>query len=68
MAGRRLHSMQGGWWVRAEGRRILATTEMDPDLGEVAGVVELVTGGVEEAEALIMVLVVNMTKASRVSR
>ena len=36
MAGRRLHSMLDGWLVRGEERRILATMEMDPDLGEEA--------------------------------
>ena len=71
MAGRRLRSMQDGWLGRGEERRILATTEMDLDLGEGAEVVEVGIGGAE-VEVLIMVLVVNMTKAmtkaSRVSR
>ena len=67
MAGRRLHSMQDGWLVRGEERRSLATMEMDLDLGEGA---EAVEGGIGDAEVgvLIMVLVVNTTKASRVSR
>ena len=67
MAGRRLHSMQDGWLARGEERRSLATMEMDLDLGEGA---EAVEAGIGDAEVgvLIMVLVVNTTKASRVSR
>ena len=65
MAGRKPPSMQGGWWVRAEERRTLATMEMDLDLGEGAEVVVVVDIGVAEVEVVIMVLVGNMTKASR---
>ena len=67
MAGRKLPSMQGGWLVRVEGRRILAIMEMDLGLGEEAEVVVVVGIGVAagEVEVLITVLVGNMTKASR---
>ena len=67
MAGRKLPSMQGGWLVRVEGRRILAIMEMDLGLGEEAEVVVGI-GAAEvegEVEVLITVLVGNMTKASR---
>ena len=67
MAGRKLPSMQGGWLVRVEGRRILAIMEMDLGLGEEAEVVVVVGIGAAEGEVevLITVLVGNMTKASR---
>ena len=69
MAGRKLPSMQGGWLVRVEGRRILAIMEMDLGLGEEAEVVVVVVLGAAEVEGevevLITVLVGNMTKASR---
>ena len=55
MAGRKPPSMQGGWLVRVEGRRILPIMEMDLGLGEEAEVVVVVGIGAAEGEVEVLV-------------
>ena len=74
MAGRKPPSMPAGWLGRGEERRSLATTmATDLALGGVAEVAGAGGGDIEDAEVaeeevatmVTMVLVANMTRASR---